>query len=209
MSILKRLSITETELTKVADDNSNLYCILEGYACEIHFEKVINSTPSITHHFKPGDQNREQKGDRVVIYKDTEISIEIRNVYRSKKITKTQDVHGTTTYIGKFKGCSSHYKDIIFSDGSKLNTTYCSINSGINIYAVCIAPFTDEYKFIYCLTENLPRATNCNLTDLQKNEIITPYCNIKYPPEYPWTDDIEQILEQVYLQKTKPNLINT
>lgn len=198
MSILEKLSLTEEELTQLAEENTSFCGVLEGYASEVHFKKIVENTPHITHHYKPGDNNTIQKGDRVVTYKGVEISTEVRTILNCKRIRKHQTIDGKTCCDGYFKANSSHLRKLTFSDGSSMMTRNCLIDSGIHIYAICVKPMTGKWDFVYCMTKDLPKGLNCEGTDLQRKELLTPQILVKYPPEGLWTDDFQIILERTY-----------
>jgi len=201
-SILEELGISETDFSKLVTHNNSLKGIISGYVSEWHFEKTLDSYPLIQSHYKPDDHDKTKKGDRIVHYRDQDISIEVRAIV-TKSIKKYSNLFGNTVWKGEFKTCCARTRKITFSDGSEQFTCNNPRNL-VDIYCVCAYPCTKKWDFMYCLNTDIPSCSSCKkFTQLQKEEVLQPIMQVSWPPTGVFTTDLNVVLEKAYLQKTK------
>lgn len=199
--IQQEYGVSAENFVKWSIQNRSVYGFLSGVSAEIAFFDIIAKHPEIKQYRKPLDTNKTDKGDCVVDYKDTTLSIEIKSLHSGKnKIKKTQDVFGEETWTGTVELRNSRKKLVTFKDGTVLNT--CLIERGeVDIYAVCVRKFTGKWDYIYCLECNIPNNKNTKLTPEQRQQCMATYATVCWPPQSPWTTSLDQILEQAYQAK--------
>lgn len=210
--LAQKFQVSEDEfkhmIARVFSNNLSALAFFEGYGSEYILEKIIKNTPSITAHYKPGDNNTEIKGDVVVTYKDVDLRIEAKSIKRrtnsiSRKPQKIVNLE-EEYWIGFFQTRASRNRKLVFSDGSVAHTYNCLRNQ-YDIIAVNVFQLSGKQEFMYCLEENLPSteycATKTNLTPLQCVETLRGEVSVRWPPVAPWTSSLEEILEQAYQNK--------
>ena len=210
MNFLEEYDMTIDEFTELEKKNSSLRGYISGYVSEWHFEKLVDKNKNVQHHYKPQDQDRNQKGDRIITYRDIDISFEVRAIYTDTVIS-TQDLTGNISGSGSFKTKCARSRTIKFSDGSEVNTWY-NPRGLVDVFCVCIKPITQKWEYQYCLNSDIPSPETKDLTKLQKQEILKCDNEVRVPPQGFWTDDLDVVLERAYQQKLKNNLnllINT
>lgn len=192
--LLDHLQINIDQMSEIYADNPNFRAIIDGYAAEIHFKQLLHQIPGITESTKPGDQNRNQKGDRMVMVGETPISIEVKSVAKN---SVKQTLFGWT---GRAAVKSSDKKVLTFSDGSQADVANLP-RGQFTILAVCCQPFNGDWKqFQYCLNSDLPHPESKSLTPLQQNELISTGVYVEWPPVYPFTSDLQEILTRATVQ---------
>ncbi|MBI4329924.1 MAG: hypothetical protein HY673_01425 [Chloroflexi bacterium] len=76
-SILKRLDITEDDLTQLVDENPSLRGIVLGYVAEKKFHNAFLGSLDVTEIRKDDDHDRQRKGDRRIVYKGESFVVEL------------------------------------------------------------------------------------------------------------------------------------
>lgn len=211
--LAQKFEVSEDELkdmiAHVFSNNLSALAFFEGYGSEYLLEKQVKRIPGVSGQHKPGDNNLEVKGDLIVQYKHTPVSIEVKNVRRKtnsenrkpKLVVNLEESY----WVGYFSTRSSRTRKIVFSDGSEVHT-YCTIRGQYDVIAVNVFQLNGKQNFIYCLEQDLP-STSPNsttfLTPLQCAETLQPEIAVRWPPVAPWTDSLEEILERAYTHKTQ------
>jgi|688.fasta_scaffold204317_1 hypothetical protein len=206
MLITERYGMNIEEVTEMLDMYRHLRASFEGHAGEYAFVKhYVKPCARITGHRKPDPQNKKEKGDLVVTFEDTPVSIELKSALTGFRVNpyknpvQVQTVHGPVWKF-LFKTRTSSYKTIKYSDGTELSTLNVPYGQ-VDVYGVCVRPFTGVWEYMYCLTSDLPHNANPNLTPVQQRETLSPVIRVEWPPEAPWTNSLETILERAVAQK--------
>jgi hypothetical protein len=199
-NLLEHLDTSIERLGVLYKTNPNFRAIVDGYNGEDHFRPLIQGIAGVENIRKPGDQNRNEKGDVKFGYKGFPISIEIKSIAKN---TVKKNLFG---WSGKAAVKSSDKKQLVFSDGSVADVAMLP-RGQFTVLAVGCHAFTGNWKdFQYCLNSELPKPTSSDgLTDLQKNELISVLVPVEWPPVGPFTTNLEEILERAVAEQ-KENL---
>ena len=80
MTIFNEWNITPDEFTSLVRENPSLRGIMLGYVAELQFRKLVERHPRISETKKYDDHDRTRKSDRVIVYKKSEFSIEVKSL---------------------------------------------------------------------------------------------------------------------------------
>ena len=189
-NLLEHLDTTVERLGMLYKTNPNFRAIVDGYNGEDHFKPMVESLSGVDSIHKPGDQNRNQKGDLAFNYKNIPVSVEVKSVAKN---TIKQNLFG---WSGKAAVKSSDKKVLTFSDGSTADVAMLP-RGQFTILAVCCHAFTGSWKdFQYCLNTDLPMPNSGSLTELQKSELISVLIPVQWPPVAPFTTDLQSVLDR-------------
>lgn len=187
--ILGRWKITEADLSKLAEQNPSLRGMLLGYVAEMKLEQFLCAIPGVTHSAKVDDHDRSRKGDRVVTYKDTPISVEVKSL----QTNSVRNVGGRWT--GKAQVDASDRRDVILPNGSKVNTT-CLRSGEFDLLAVNLFAFGgQEWRFVFAKGDDLPKTSFSKYTPMQRKHLLATSVPISWPPERPFVQDPRPLLE--------------
>ena len=190
-SIFDTWDITETELTELINSNPSLRGMLLGYIAEYKFQSLILKNPLISSSYKDDDHDRSKKGDRRIVYKEKEFTIEVKSLQ-----THTVKSTGNNCWIGKTQVDGSDRRIVQFPDGTELNTTLL-LRGEFDILAVNCFSFGDKWQFIYCKNKDLPTSSYSKYTEAQQNELIASLVTVTWPPVPPFTDNLFTLLEEM------------
>ena len=216
--LAKKFEVSEDEfkdmISYVFSNNLSALAFFEGYGSEYLLEKHIKTIPEITGHYKPGDNNLEVKGDVVVTYKDVPVSIEAKNVRRGTNSRKRKPKHivnlEESYWTGYFSTRRPRSKLVTFSDGSQVDT-YNSLRGQYDIIAVNVFQLIGKQQFVYCLETHLPSTeyiqAYTDLSPLQCQETLRGEILVRWPPVAPWTDSLQDVLEQALAHKQAPSSV--
>lgn len=133
-TVLQRWSIDPIILTSLIDENPSLRGMLFGYVAEFKFSQIWLTHKEVSYAVKPDDHNRKRKGDRVILYKGGEFSIEIKSLQTS--MIQRMPNGG---FFGKAQCDGSDRRIVRFKDGTELNTT-CLLCGEFDMLAInCFA----------------------------------------------------------------------
>lgn len=206
MLLTERYNLSLDELSEMIDMYRPLKSSFDGHVSEYIFVKeYVKPFKRITDYYKPDSQSRSDKGDLTVTFDGIPIKIELKTILAGfvadpsrnpRQITTLEGTH----WRGRFKTRTSSARVVTFSDGSK-HKTFCVPRSQVDVYGVCVRPFTGKWEYMYCLTADMPGCSTPELTPLQKHELLKPDQFVQWPPVDPWTDSLETILERAVAQK--------
>ena len=207
MLITERYNMSLEEVSEMLDMYRPLQASFDGHAGEYAFVKnYVKSCARISEYRKPNTGlDHTDKGDLVVVFDGTPVRIELKTALTGFRVGKHRNPTQVDTVNGPvwkytFKTRTSSYKTVHFSDQSTA-FTLCVPYGLVDVYGVCVRPFTGKWEYMYCLTSDLPNNTNKNFTPLQQKELIRPTIKTYWPPQDPWTDSLETILERAAAQK--------
>jgi len=190
-SILRRWSIGEVELTQLVDENPSLRGMLFGYVAEYQFTKIWLDHPDVSYAVKPDDHNRKKTGDRVIIYKDTEYTIEVKSL-------QTAMIHSNSdgTYAGQAQCDASDRRTVTFPDGSRLNTT-CLLAGEFDVLAINCFGFRGQWDFAFVRNVDLPSSKYRKYTEEQRKCLLASLVPVTWPPQPPFSADPYEILDLI------------
>jgi hypothetical protein len=190
-TILSRWEITVEEFTALIDENPSLRGMLFGYVAEYKFSKLWLGHKDVSYAVKPDDHNRRKKGDRVIIYKEIEFSIEVKSL-QTNSITRLED----GTWSGKAQCDGSDRRIVSFPDGKKLNTT-CLLAGEFDLLAVNCHAFQGKWDFAFAKNMDLPRSTYRKYTAKQRKQLLASLVPVTWPPQPPFFEDPFRLLDEI------------
>jgi hypothetical protein len=196
-TILERWNIDEEVLTKLIDENPSLRGMLFGYVAEYQFSKIWLSHPDVSYAIKPDDHNRKKKGDRLIMYKGKEFSIEVKSL-QTAMIQKNPD----GTFTGKAQCDGSDRRIVTFADGSQLNTT-CLLGGEFDMLAINCFAFQGRWDFAFARNEDLPRSSFRKYTKEQQKLLLASLVPVTWPPKPPFFADPFVVLDRIGMERAK------
>ena len=101
-SILHDWNLSEAELSEIVEQNPSLRGMLFGYVSEYKVRTTWFERDEFSRVKKYDDHDRSKKGDLSVIYKNTEIRIEVKGL-QTNSVQKTGEaVQTTCLQVGEF-----------------------------------------------------------------------------------------------------------
>lgn len=185
ISILDGFTFDDIEY--LVDNNPYLRGYLHGYLAELVLLRTLENTPGVDSVSKIPDKD-DRKGDLEVVYKGALITIECKSVGSST----VKDDHQHDSWTGSVVVKNSDRRTIVVDDESFSLTnlrkgTFDIL--GVNCFAV-----NNQWNFLFIENKYLPEHDDIPgliTTKFTINPRFTPCI----------TDDLEGILEKVYLQK--------
>lgn len=196
-TILEKWGISAHDLTKLIDENPSLRGMLFGYVAEFQFSKIWLVHPDVSYAIKPDDHNRKKKGDRVIIYKDEEFSIEVKSLQ-----TNTIEKRLNGKWFGKAQCDGSDRRIVQFKDGTELNTT-CLLCGEFDLLAINCFGFEGKWDFAFCKNADLPRSNFSKYTPTQRQQLLASLVPVTWPPEPPFYADPFKILDEIAKDRKK------
>ncbi len=196
-SILKRWSIDEEILTELIDGVPSLRGMLFGYVAEYHFTRLWLRRPDVTYTVKPDDHNRKKKGDRIIIYKGRELSIEVKSLQSAMTVAKSDG-----TFLGKAQCDGSDRRIVTFADGTQLNTT-CLLAGEFDVLAVNCFGFRGVWEFAFAANDDLPRSNHKKYTDAQRAALLATLVPVSWPPKPPFAENPFTVFDGILKRRVK------
>lgn len=165
--------------------------MLFGYVAEYQFSKLWLTHPNVSYAVKPDDHNRKKKGDRIIVYKGKEISIEVKSL-QAAMIKKNPD----GTYFGRAQCDGSDRRIVTFADGSQLNTT-CLLVGEFDMLAINCFGFRSKWDFVFIRNADLPRSTFRKYTPAQQRSLLASLVPLTWPPQRPFFADPFVVLDRI------------
>lgn len=190
-TILQRWNLSARDLTKLIDESPSLRGMLFGYVAEFQFTQLWLKHVAVSYAVKPDDHNRKKKGDRVILYKGMEFSIEVKSL-QTNSIRKNSD----GTWFGKAQCDGSDRRTVKFKNGSKLNTT-CLLCGEFDVLAVNCFGFEGKWTFAFARNEDLPRSTYAKYTKAQRKQLLASLVPVTWPPQPPFAADPFPVLDAI------------
>jgi len=190
-SILDTWGITEKELTELVNSNPSLRGMLLGYIAEYKFQSLVLNNPLISSSYKDDDHDRSKKGDRRIVYKGKNFTVEVKSLQ-----THTVKLNAKDSWVGKTQVDGSDRRVIQFPDGTELNTTLL-LRGEFDILAVNCFAFGDKWRFIFCKNKDLPTSNYRKYTETQRNGLIASLVTVTWPPTPPFTDNLFILLDEM------------
>ncbi|MFA7235696.1 MAG: hypothetical protein WC058_02430 [Phycisphaeraceae bacterium] len=190
-TILHRWNISAHDLTTLVDQSPSLRGMLFGYVAEFQFTHLWLKHPDVSYAVKPDDHNRKKKGDRVIVYKGLEFSIEVKSL-QTNSIRENSD----GTWSGKAQCDGSDRRIVQFKNGSKLSTT-CLLCGEFDLLAINCFGFEGKWNFAFARNEDLPRSTYSKYTKAQRQQLLASLVPITWPPQPPFSADPFPLLDAI------------
>ena len=188
MGILDDLNVSRDELNHILAENPSFRGILIGYLaehklCEIWF-------PDLKHH-KYDDHDRSRKGDRWIIYKGREYSIEVKSL-QSNYVKRL----GSDTWSGRFQVDASDRRPVTLPNGDKLETT-CLVVGEFDLVAINLFEFGQQWRFAFAKNTDLPRSKYRKYTPEQQQYLLQTTPKISWPLSLPFRDEPFGLLDEL------------
>lgn len=190
-SILKRWSISEIELTELVDSNPSLRGILLGYVAERQFEKSVAKLPGISESVKDDDHDRKRKGDRRLVFRGTELLVEVKSLQ-----TNLVKRLGPDEWEGKAQVDASDSRFVKLRNGKKLKTT-CLLRGEFDVLAVNCFAFGEKWRFAFALNSELPPNQYRKYTKYQRSQLLPTLIPLSWPLKPPFTEDLPSLLNRL------------
>ncbi|MCA9980884.1 MAG: helix-turn-helix transcriptional regulator, partial [Anaerolineales bacterium] len=150
-TILDRWEITPSQLTSLLEENPSLRGMLLGYVAELKLREMIISYPEVSYATKFDDHDRKQKGDLYIIYRGHAFDIESKSL-QTKMVQQDSE---SGTWLGKAQVDASDRREVVFEDGTTLNTTLL-LRGEFDVLAVNLYAFEEEWRFVFARNSDLP-----------------------------------------------------
>ena len=190
-TLLERWDISAHDLTKLVDENGSLRGMLFGYVAEFKFAHLWLDHPDVSYVAKPDDHNRKKKGDRHIIYKGNEFTIEVKSL-QTNMVKRLPDGR----WAGKAQCDGSDRRIVRFADGTELNTT-CLLAGQFDVLAINCFGFDGKWEFAFARNVDLPRSAHRKYTPEQRQQLLATLVPVTWPPEPPFYADPFLMLDRV------------
>lgn len=195
-SILDRWDITAEEFTSLVDSSPSLRGMLFGYVAEFKFSKIWLVHRDVGYAVKPDDHDRRKKGDRIILYKGHEFSIEVKSL-QTNSIRRLPD----GTWYGKAQCDGSDRRIVTFPDGTQLATT-CLIVGQFNLLAVNCFGFERSWAFAFARNIELPRSTFTKYPPEHRQQLLASLVPVTWPPKPPFYEEPFGLLDAMARDRT-------
>lgn len=205
-NILDYWSITIEELSNAIFGNGSLRGMIFGYVAEIKLRKLLASNPHVTSLKKDDDHDRSRKGDLRIEYKGHEFIVESKSL-QTNRIKRLED----GTYWSVSQVDASDKRTVTFPDGSQVQTTNLLVGE-FDVLSVNCFTFKDEWHFVFCSNEDLPRSTFRRYTEYQRHHLLATSVPVTWPPTGIFTEDVfgllDALIEKKTVDQTQPEIIS-
>ncbi len=195
-TIFDRWKLTAEELTKIVDDNPSLRGILLGYVAEKKFHDMFLTHVEVTGVKKSDDHNRKRKGDREIIFKGKELTIEVKSL-QSNTVRHLED----GTWVGKTQVDASDKRKVTLPNGKTVNTTCLLINE-FDLLAVNLFAFGGKWRFAFAKNKDLPRSPWKGYKPSERKYLLATLMEVSWPPKPPFYEDPFGLLEEMARERT-------
>jgi hypothetical protein len=192
LTILDKWGITAEQLTEMLKNNPSLRGMMLGYVAEYKLKEIISSIPGVSFITKFDDHNRKKKGDLYIIYKNRAFNIESKSL-QTNMISRNEE---KKEWIGKAQVDGSDRRDVLFSDGTKLNTTLL-LRGEFDILAVNCFAFEEKWNFAFARNRDLPFSTFKKYTKKQRLKLIASLIPVSWPPKKPFRNNLKGLLDEM------------
>lgn len=190
---LKRLGITPDELEEVLSSSASLRGILLGYMAE---RKLVEKYFKQYRPTKPDDHDRSSKGDRVIVYKGTRISVEVKSLQKNS-VRETP----SGGYAGRFQCDASDSGMKKLPNGDTLKTV-CLVVGGFDLLAVNLFEFGQQWRFAFIHNFDLPRSNSPKYTPAQQKYLLQTTPPITWPLQHPYEPEPWSLLDRIVREKS-------
>ena len=192
MGILDDLQLTRDELEELLQQNPSMRGLFVGYIaekrlCDIWF-------PGQDLH-KYDDHDRRKKGDRWIMHRGHELSIEVKSL-QSNSVEKTEK-----GWKGRFQCDASDRRKVTLPTGGILETT-CLVVGEFDMLAINLFEFGRKWHFAFARNVDLPRSKGHKYTAEQKQHLLQTTPRIELPLSPPYYDDPFVVLDKIVESKT-------
>lgn len=219
-NIYEEFDATPDEVSEIANENPNMKGLMKGYVAEKKLKSSLKSTNKIFAISKIDDHDKK-KGDLKFIYKNyihtseakslVSRSVQVYDVHDEKwiwKKIKREENPKYKEYLNKFedkyklkyKGVvkcgASDKRKITLPNGNSLETSSLLIGE-FDILAISLYEFSNTWKFVYCLNEDLERVTDKKYREEDRIYLLKTCFKITWPIKPPFVEDIDILLDKI------------
>lgn len=191
-TILDKWEITADQLTSLLEENPSLRGMVLGYVAELKLREIITTYPEVAYATKFDDHDRKKKGDLYIIYRGRAFDIESKSL-QTKTVKRDSD---SGAWFGKVQVDASDRREVVFEDGTTLNTTLL-LRGEFDVLAVNLYAFEDEWRFIFARNRDLPPSSYSRYTQTQRNSLIASLIPVSWPPSPPFYADLRELLDEM------------
>ncbi len=162
-----------------------------GYLAERRLAELWFPDQELT---KYDNHDRGRKGDRWIVYKEHELSIEVKSL-QSNYVEKTE-----TGWKGRFQCDASDRRPVELPNGQRLETT-CLVVGEFDLLAINLFEFGRKWHFAFIRNVDLPRSKWRGYTEEQKQYLLQTTPPITYPFEHPYYDNPFAVMDKIVESK--------
>jgi hypothetical protein len=196
MGFLSEWGVTRKEIDEVITANPSLSGILFGYLAEYKLRKLYFADPRFTNVRKYDNHDRTKKGDLVVTYKDTDITIEVKSLQ-----SRTVKEEGRKM-VARFQCDASDRRRVRLPNGRYMETA-CLVTGEFDVLAVNLFEFRKEWVFAFALNADLPRSEYRKYTPAQRKYLLATLMEITWPVAKPFSLELVPVLDKAIVSKRK------
>jgi len=194
--ILRRWDLTPQELAEIIETNPSMRGLLFGYVAEYKLRKTWFSDERISDSWKYDDHDRSRPSDLAVVYKGTEINIEVKSL-QTATVKRDGD-----TWSGRFQCDASDRRSVRLPNGDELQTT-CLLVGQFDLLAVNLFAFKDEWLFAFARNKDLPRSRYRGYTPEQREYLLATLVSASWPVQPPFEPEPFGLLEDIVREKSR------
>jgi hypothetical protein len=190
---LDRLEVTWDELNEIVEANPSLRGIVVGYLAEKKLGDIW--FPNLTH-VKYDDHQRLKKGDRWMVHKGHEVSIEVKSLQ-----TNYVRQIGEDEWQGRFQCDAGDRRSVLLPNGESLETT-CLVVGQFDLLAINLFEFGQKWRFAFVKNSELPRSKGRTYTAEQRQYWLQTTPPITWPLKPPFRDEPFGLLDEIVASKS-------
>lgn len=190
MGFLSEWGVTRKEIDEIITASPSLRGILFGYLAEYKLRKLYFADPRVTDIMKYNNHDRTKKGDLVITYKKTDISIEVKSL-QSRTVRRDNEV-----LKARFQCDASDRRRVRLPNGRYIETT-CLVAGEFDVLAVNLFEFRKEWVFAFAFNADLPRSEYRKYTPAQRKYLLATLMEITWPVKRPFHLDPFPLFEKM------------
>jgi len=191
MGLLEDLGLTWAELEELLQARPSMRGLFVGYLAEKRLVEMWFPGQELTSY---DNHDRSRKGDRWIVYKGHELSIEVKSL-QSNYVKQTE-----TGWTGRFQCDASDRRAVVLPNGDRLETT-CLVVGEFDLLAINLFEFGQKWHFAFAWNHELPRSKWRGYTDEQKQYLLQTTPPITCPVQPPYYDDPFVVMDRIIQSK--------
>ena len=196
-NIIYRWGLSIEEISFIIESNPSLRGMVFGYVSEFKARKMWFERQEFTNLKKYDDHDRIRKGDLFLLYKDTEIRIEVKSL-QSHSVKETSPGE----WKGSFQCDASDNRTISLPNGESVKTT-CLLVGEFDLLAVSLFQFGGTWRFAFARNSALPRSKYFKYSEETCQYLIRSSIRITWPLQDPFYDEPFALLDSIVEEKRR------
>lgn len=183
-----RLGVTFAELEAVVEARPSLRGILIGYMAE---KKLVEQYFNDHSPEQPDDHDRENKGDRTILYKGVKVRVEVKSLQTNSVKALPDD-----NWTGRFQCDASDSGVKMLPNGESLKTV-CLIVGGFDLLAINLFAFGEKWRFAFAHNFDLPRTSYAKYDPKHWPHLLQTTPAITWPLKPPYYAEPWALLDRI------------